>query len=236
SPRAPGPPPPRHRPRAPGRGGRPPPPRRRRRTPRLFLSEIAAIVRDRPVVLTYASLGEDFTVRGLAVGEGPVRALETRFERGFFRISDFLMARQGACHRFEVKGRSPVAGTEAELPLPTEDPFDQDDTPCRVERDPARPIVMKGPAPKAQGQGTLSLRLRDVDVADVFRVLNVLTGQAFVVDGDVTGRASMDLSRLSLEDVLAAAERAGLDISEPAPIRRISMPRTPSPKSGRATA
>jgi hypothetical protein len=209
--------------------------RRQRRNPRLFLSELAAIARDRPVVLTYASLGEDFTVRGLAVGEGPVRALETRFERGFFRVTDFLMARQGACHRFEVKGRSPVAGTEAELPLPTEDPFDQDDTPCRVERDPSRPVVMKAPPPKAQGQGTLSLRLRDVDVADVFRVLNVLTGQAFVVDGDVTGRASMDLSRLSLEDVLAAAARAGFDVSEPAPIRRVSMPRTPSPKSVRAT-
>ena len=46
--------------------------RRARRSPRLFLSELAAAVRDRPVVLGYASLAEEFTVRGLAVGEGPV--------------------------------------------------------------------------------------------------------------------------------------------------------------------
>jgi hypothetical protein len=208
--------------------------RRQRRNPRLFLSELAAIVRDRPVVVNYASLGDEFVVRGLAVGEGPVRALETRFERGFFRISEFLMARQGSCHRFEVKGRSPVAGTEAELPLPTEDPFDQDDAPCRVDRDSGRLLVLKAPNPKGQGQGTLSLRLREVDVVDLFRVLNVLTGQAFVVDGDVTGRVSMDLSRLTLDEVLAAVVRAGLDVSEAAPIRRVSMPRTPPPRSVRA--
>ena len=45
--------------------------RRARRSPRLFLSEIAAVVRERPVVLAYASLGEDFTVRGLTRRRGP---------------------------------------------------------------------------------------------------------------------------------------------------------------------
>ncbi|HSD66396.1 MAG TPA: hypothetical protein VLF95_06835, partial [Vicinamibacteria bacterium] len=61
--------------------------RRTRRSPRLFLSELAAVVRERPVVLGYASLGEEFTLRGLALGEGPVRAFEGRLERGFFRVS-----------------------------------------------------------------------------------------------------------------------------------------------------
>ena len=77
-----------------------------------------------------ASLGEDFTIRGLGLGEGPLRAFEGRLERGFFRLSDFLMARQGACHRFEAHGRAPVAGPDAALPLPVEDPFEQDATPC----------------------------------------------------------------------------------------------------------
>src|SRR5262245_35690868 len=83
--------------------------RRSRRNPRLFLSGLAAITRDRPVVLSYASASEDFVVRGLGVGEGPMRALESRFEKGFFRVTDFLMALQAGCHRFEVKGRVPVA-------------------------------------------------------------------------------------------------------------------------------
>jgi len=110
--------------------------RRSRRNPRLFLSELAAIVRDRPVVLKEATLGDEFVVRGLTVGEGPMRALELRLERGFFRVAEILMTRAGGCHRFEVRGRSPVVGIEAELPLPAvDDPFRPDDAPCVVDRD-----------------------------------------------------------------------------------------------------
>lgn len=217
--------------------------RRARRNPRLFLSELAAIARDRPMVLNFASLADEFVVRGLAVGEGPVRALESRFERGFFRVAEFLMARRGACHRFEVRGQSPVAGTEAELPLPAEDPFEQDDAPCRVDRDPARTVVVKAPNPKVPGKGPLTLRLRDVDFADVFRVLHLVTAQGFLVDGDVTGRVSLDLSRLTLDEALLAIEKSGVGVAASGPVRRVSRggppsrlaPRT-SPSGGTPTA
>ena len=202
--------------------------RRSRRNPRLFLSELAAVVRDRPVVLGYASLADEFLVRGLAVGEAQVRALESRLERGFFRISEFLMAKQGACHRFEVRGRSPVVGVEAELPLPTEDPFEQDDSPCRVDRDQGRTLVIKGPGTKGPPKGALSLRLRDVDFPDVFQVLHLVSGQAFVVDGDVSGRVSLDFTRVTLEEALAALEKAGIDASDAAPVRRVAQARAPA--------
>jgi hypothetical protein len=201
--------------------------RRTRRNPRLFLSEIAAIVRDRPVTLSFASLGEEFLIRGLSVGEGPTRALESRFERGFFRISDFLMARQGACRRFEARGKAPVAGIEAELPLPAEDPFEQDDAPCRVDRDEARTLVVRaaGANAKTPGKGPISLRLRDMDVADVFQVLHLLTSQAFLVDDDVVGRATVELSGVTLEEILSALRKAGLDIADRGPVRRVASSR-----------
>jgi hypothetical protein len=202
--------------------------RRNRRNPRLFLSEIAAIVRERPVTLSYASLGgEEFVIRGLSVGEGPTRALESRFERGFFRVSAFLMARQGACRRFEARGNAPVAGVEAELPLPAEDPFEQDDAPCRVDRDEGKGLVVRGPAGSAKtpGKGPLSLRLRDMDLADVFQVLHLLTSQAFIVDEDVVGRATVELSGVTLEEVLSALRKAGLDIADRGPVRRVSTDR-----------
>ena len=208
--------------------------RRARRNPRLFLSETAAVVRDRPVVLNYASIADDFTIRGLAVGEGPVRALERRFERGFFRVTEFLMARQGACHRFEVRGRCPVVGVDAELPLPAEDPFEQDDAPCRVDRDQGRLFTVKAPNPKKASNGPLSLRFREVDLADAFHIVHVLTAQAFIVDGDVTGRVSLDLSNLTLEEVLAAFRKSGLDVSEPGPMRRVSVARG-APRSAPST-
>jgi hypothetical protein len=202
--------------------------RRARRSPRLFLSEIAAVVRERPVVLGYASLGEDFTLRGLAVGEGPLRAFERRLERGFLRVSEFLVAKQGACYRFESHGKSPVAGPDAELSVPVDDPFDQDPRPCRVDRDAARSIVVKGRTPTAKdpGRGPLTLRLRDVDFADVFHALTVLGSGGFVVQEGVVGRVSLEVTRATLDETLAAIRKAsGAEISDASPVRIVSTAR-----------
>jgi len=198
--------------------------RRARRNPRLFLSELASVVRDRPVVLAYASLGEEFTVRGLALGEGPLRAFESRLERGFLRLSEFLVAKQGACHRFEARGRCPVAGPDAELPVPAADPFEQDAQPCQLDRDAGRTAVVRGRSPTAKdpGTGPLTLRLRDVDLADVFQVLAVLGAGSYVVDGDVAGRTSVELARASLDEALAAIRRGtGVEVAASGVVRRV---------------
>jgi len=202
--------------------------RRARRNPRLFLSELSAVVRERPVVLGFASLAEEFTIRGLALGEGPVRAFESRLERGFLRVSEFLMAKQGACHRFEARGRSPVAGPDAELPVPVEDPFEQDAQPCRVDRDAARAIVVRGrtPTTKDPGRGPLTLRLRDLDLADVFQVLAALGAGSFVVDGDVAGRVSVEVTRATLDETLAAIRKgAGVEVAASGSVRRVGAAR-----------
>ena len=213
--------------------------RRARRNPRLFLSELAAIVRERPVLLGYASLEKTFTVRGLAVGEAAVRALESRFENGFFRVDEFLMARQGACHRFEVTGISPVAGPEAELPVPVEDPFLQDPSPCRVDRDQGRRFVVRGPAPTARnpGSGPLTVRLRGTDFADVFQALGLASGAAFMVDADVAGQVYLDVTRATLTETLDLLRReTNVQIVEWGPVLRVSRsrlePRPPAPLQG----
>ncbi len=106
--------------------------RRSRRNPRLFLSEIAAIVRDRPVTLSFASLGEEFQIRGpLGRGRadpGPREPLRTRlFSRVRFpdgapgRLPTLRGAGQGprrgdrsraapSCRRSLRAGRGPVPG------------------------------------------------------------------------------------------------------------------------------
>ncbi len=204
--------------------------RRTRRNPRLFLAELAAIARERPVVFTEASLGDDFLVRGLTIGEAPSRDLGARFERGFFRLSDFLMARQGACRRFEAKGTSPIVGPDAELPLPSEDPFRQDDSPCKVDRDGFRGSTITLPAPPGKpgaARGGLTLRLRDVDLADVFYALHQLTKRGFLVDGDVAGRVNLDVSGATLDDLLQALRKSGLRISEGMTLVRVSLESAP---------
>ncbi len=203
--------------------------RRGRRTARLFLSELAAVTRDRPVTLAYASLGDGFTLRGLALGEGPLASFAGRLERGFFRVSDFLIAKQAGCHRFEAHGVCPVAGPDAELPVPTEDPFDQEASPCRVDRDAAKTIAVRGRVPGAKDPGgPLTLRLRDVDLADAFRALSLLGLGAYVVDDAVAGRVSVELTRATAEEALAAIRKsAGLELVELGPLRRVSLTRSP---------
>ena len=210
--------------------------RRARRNPRVFLAELAAATRDRPVTLTFASVGEDFVVRGLSVGEGPTRALETRFESGFFRVSEFLMARHGGCRQFELRGKVPVAGAEAELPLPAEDPFDQDESPCRVERDPVgSPIWVRAGGGKAPARGSLSVHARDLDAADVFNIIHDASRLGLLVDGAVSGRYSLEMNRVSVDEALSSLRKVGLNVSESGRIRRVSLARTGGPPALEAT-
>jgi hypothetical protein len=196
--------------------------RRAKRNPRLFLSELAAVVRDRPVVISRATLGDEMLISGLVMGDSAMRALQQRLERGFFRVADVLVARQGACLRFEVRGKSPVVGPDAEIPLPSAEPFDVEDASCRPDRDNGGPLVIRTPVPKTPPRSGLSLRLRDVDLADAFGALHLVSGQGFVVDGDVQGRVSLDLAGADLERALQLLAKAGVRVSPPAPLRRVS--------------
>jgi hypothetical protein len=200
--------------------------RRTRRNPRLLLSELAAVTRDRPVALRQLSAGDEFRVRGVALAEGATRDLERRMERGFFRLAEFLVVRQGACMHFEARGTAPVVGVDAELPLPTDEPFDQDDGVCRVNRDPSPQGAVKGSKSKKPSTGPLTLRLRDIDLADVFAVLHQHTGQGFLVDGDVMGRVDVELSRVTPEEALSALASQGLRIEQQGRLWRVSRERS----------
>jgi hypothetical protein len=196
--------------------------RRARRNPRLFLSELASVVRDRPVVISRATLGDEMLISGLVMGESAMRALQQRVERGFFRVADVLVARQGGCLRFEVRGKAPVVGPDAEIPLPSAEPFDVEDASCRPDRDGGPPLVIRTPVPKVPPRTGLSLRLRDVDLAGAFGALHLASGQGFVVDGDVHGRVSVDLAGADLERALQLLTKAGVRVSPPGPLRRVS--------------
>ena len=114
---------------------------------------------------------------------------------------------------------SPVVGPDAELPLPTQDPFEQDPEACVADRD--LPGLRKLRAGKPNGVGALTLRLRDVDLADVFGILHEATGQGFVVGGDVRGRVSVDFQKIGLEEALDALAPTGIGVGAPGPIRLV---------------
>jgi hypothetical protein len=127
-----------------------------------------------------------------------------------------------------------VAGPEAELPLPAEDPFRQDETPCKVDRDSPRAGVIQHVAAPSRGNrppaGPFTIRLRDVDLADLFFALHKVTGRGFLVDGDVVGRVSVDVSGATLDDVFQALRRSGLRLLEAHGIVRVSPSGAPPPR------
>jgi hypothetical protein len=203
--------------------------RRARRNPRVLLAEMSTALRGRPAVLLEATLGEEFFLRGMALGDGGMSALESRLERGFLRVANVLQMRQGGCYRFEVRGRSPVVGPEAELPLPTTSPFGEADALCRVDRDSGRRVAVRGPKRPARApRGPLSVLARGVDAADFFQVLSAAGAGDFVVDGDVIGRVDAELSGLTPEQLRAAAQDAGFALSPAGALVRVSA--TPAGK------
>ena len=77
--------------------------------------------------------------------------------------------------------------------------------------------MVRGRAPTAKdpGRGPLTLRLRDVDFADVFQALAALGAGGFVVHESVAGRVSVELTRATLDETLAAIRKAsGVEITD----------------------
>jgi hypothetical protein len=85
-----------------------------------------------------------------------------------------------------------------------------------------KPVILRG---EGAGGGTLTLRLRDVDLVDVYRALHELTAQSFIVDEAVQGRVSVELTRVTLEEALAAVEKSGLASATTGPLRRVGRGR-----------
>ena len=88
--------------------------------------------------------------------------------------------------------------------------------------------MIKGRVPTAKdhGRGPLTLRLRDVDFADVFQALTVLGSGGFVVHEGAVGRVSLEMTRATLDETLAAIRKSsGAEISAAGPVRIVSMSR-----------
>ena len=153
-----------------------------------------------------------------------MRALESRLERGFFRVAEVLVARQGACLALRgARKAQPGGGARGGDPAAQRRPLRPGGRVLPADRDnggrssSARP-VLEG-ARRARPQ---HVRLRDVDMADVFQALHLVTGQGFLVDDDVRGRVSVDLDRLTVDEMLAVLGRTGIRVSGSGRVRRVS--------------
>jgi hypothetical protein len=132
-----------------------------------------------------------------------------------FQVAGMRIRSSGDCQAFSLTVRLPVGEPAWEI---GDDLFErQIAAVCGTDSTPAGQVAARG---SATGAG-LTLRLRDVDLADAFQALHQLTGRCFVLDQDVTGRIRVDLEGTTLDEALAAMRSVGVAVG-PGPMSRVS--------------
>jgi len=182
---------------------------------------------DQALALSEVHFTGDTLLRGVVLGAPSRAAIKPALEKAGFRVSRLDFADAGRCQSFSVTARL-GEGEVAAPGVAFNGLFDaQAAAVCGSgAAPPAGRIAVRSAAPGAAA--ALTLRLRDVDTAEVFRVLHELSGQAFIVDSDVQGRVDVEVSGATLDEALAAMASAGLAVG-PGPLRRVSRAVAPRP-------
>jgi Tfp pilus assembly protein PilO len=170
------------------------------------------------IAFTRARFAEQTVIEGVAVGAPARAALRPAFETAGFVVETLEVAPAGDCRAFSVTARlAPRERDETDAGAVEIGPgrFDADAARCATAAQPPRGNVA------ARGTGGITMRLRDIDLPDVFRLLQDVAGAGFVVDAAVKGRVNMDVEGATLDEVLTALGAAGVTVG-PGPLRRVS--------------
>lgn len=183
------------------------------------------------IVLTTARVDQGLSMQGLLFGAAARSALAASLETAGLRGSRIEWSAAGACQAFSISARS-ERSEETDGFTPASPIFDGDSAAfCRGKPEsPAQRIVAGSPTANA-----FFLRLRDLELVDVFLVLNDLLPENFLIDGDVKGRVHFDIAEdAAVEDALGALRGAGVVIG-PGPLRRVSRGK-PAAQATRSTS
>lgn len=160
------------------------------------------------------------TLRG-ATGNASARAVvDESLHKAAFDEARIDWSPAGDCRAFTATVRLKEGKAEAKLPAtkePANEIFDE-----RLPSLCSSKARSAATAVTAHGSGTLTLHLRDVDVVDVFGVLNDLQPAAgFVVEPAVTARVNVDIEGATLDETFAALRAAGVAFVGPGPLHRV---------------
>lgn len=172
---------------------------------------------NRAFALTDLAVGREVELDALVFAPPARASLQADLEAAGFTVAAESMQSSGDCQRVLVRAtiepqEAPQDAAELEGIVSGNGLFDAAAPElCAGEAGgPVGRIAFRGTAP---AEKSLTLRLRGVDLADVFLVLHDLTGQSFAVDADVTGRADVEIERATLDQALTAMAAAGLAVS-----------------------
>lgn len=168
------------------------------------------------VRLVRARFDGELLLEGVSVGAAARASVLNGAEAAGLDVQEASWAPRGVCRSFSLLTRLRPIEREQELTIEN-GPFEPD-ADCNQERQTeAVQVELVG---AGSGEVLLDLELEDVEVADIFFVLNDLTGESFVVGPDVEGRADVRLKGATLEESLDAIEDLGI-VARDGPIRLI---------------
>lgn len=187
--------------------------------PEAVLNSLGALDKDwqnRAAVLTEFQLNQGTaTLRGVVIGAQARAELDSSLKNAGFDAGHVITAAAGDCHAFTATAHVvPDESRPHDLAFRLFD--ERASALCNAK--PAQPPV----AISGHGTGTLTLHLRDAEVADFFFVLNSISPHdAFIIEPGVKGRVNADLENVTAAEALAEVKKSGAAFVGPGPLHRV---------------
>jgi hypothetical protein len=177
------------------------------------LSAFGREEQDKAIALTEIRYEGGPTLHGVLLGATAKASLDPALRKAGLEVDHIELSRSGDCRAFTATARLKDGATpEGGYPdLLLEEGTAETCKPAKITA--VDPVVRRG-------GDALAMHLRDIDVADVFRVLHDLTAESFVVDAEVKGRINVDIEAASAKEALDAMSSAGIAIG-PGPLHRV---------------
>lgn len=180
------------------------------------LAILGKTLHEYPISLTRLKFEDDLRLEGILTGASSRAALERAL--GLTPMTASLdIAATGMCRKFTIIGRlsARVDTDGVEIDSGLFDSFAE--AACESKRaESLAPLKVKGRATNG-----ITVKLRDVDLVDLFFVLQDAVAENFVINPDVRGRISVDIENATVDQVFSALRSRGLRIGDP-PLRRVS--------------
>lgn len=182
------------------------------------LAVFGVAIEEKALGLTEVRYDGVAVIRGFALGSSALDGLRPALEKAGFLVQDVKTSPLGSCQAFTVTSEVKPAEPSEEFAMANG--LFEPRTAAFCERAAAAGsrVTARGTAPAGQA---LTLHLRDLEMVDLFIVLNELTSASFLMDHDVEGRISLDVESATLDEVLAALGSAGVAVS-PGPVRQVT--------------
>jgi hypothetical protein len=166
--------------------------------------------RDQALALTRVRASEEkVALEGVLMGATTVKSFKRLLSDAGFDSGKVELTTAGDCQAFTVT--SPLTEGKGESAVVFGNGlFDHE---ARALCSPAGRATTSVTARGSARPDAITLRMRGVELAEVFRALSLATAESFIINADVKGRLDVDVVDATPDEVLAALRKTGVTIS-----------------------